>query len=295
MVNRSLVVVGAGGRIGPGRPALSVPAAGVNLTPEGNAPSRGRLSDIRTTTPAADAPTSADWARVLGSHWRRLQLLKALGICAFIALFFSAYFHLLHHPVNPVTVMPLTPLDSWIGFVPAAFWPYASLWFYVGVAPAFQPSLRALLGYGAWAFALCLAGLMCFYLWPTVVPSQAHQLDPSVAHHLGFALMRDVDTAGNACPSMHVATAAFSALWIHRLLAAVRGPAWLQRVNAGWFLLIAWSTVAVHQHVVLDVLAGAALGMVFGLASLCWGPAPRPAAPLAIRPTARPTAPGQPL
>lgn len=65
---------------------------------------------------------------------------------------------------------------------------YVSLWLYVGIAPSLQPSLRALLQYGAWATALCATGLACFYLWPTAVPSQAHHLDPTVAQHAGFAL-----------------------------------------------------------------------------------------------------------
>lgn len=216
-----------------------------------------------------------DWAATLARHWRHRQWLKVIGICAFMWLFFVAYFHVLRNPVHPVTAMPLTPLDDWIAFVPAAFWVYVSLWFYVGIAPGLLPSVRALLGYGAWIAALCAAGLLCFWLWPTAVPSQAHQLDPAVADHPGFALLRGVDAAGNACPSLHVATASFTAMWIHRQLAAAGAPRALQALNLTWLLLIAWSTVAVRQHVVLDVVAGAALGVAFGLAALRFGPAPQ--------------------
>ncbi|MEN9630746.1 MAG: hypothetical protein RJA10_3974 [Pseudomonadota bacterium] len=190
-----------------------------------------------------------------------------------MVLFFQAYFHVLKNPVNPVTAMPLTVVDGWIPFTPAAFWPYVSLWVYVGIAPALQPTLRELLRYGAWITALCVAGLTCFYLWPTAVPSQAHQLDPAVANHAGFALMRGLDAAGNACPSLHVATAMFTALWLQRLLADAGAPALLRGANVLWFVLIAWSTVAVRQHVVLDVVAGVALGVAFAVPSL--RPAPR--------------------
>jgi membrane-associated phospholipid phosphatase len=232
------------------------------------------LNDIsrssRHPTDAALAP--ADWLLTLARHWWHLQGLKILGICTFMWLFFLAYFHVLHNPVHPVTAMPLTALDAWIPFQPAAFWAYVSLWVYVGIAPALQPSLRALLSYGAWITALCAAGLLCFYLWPTAVPSQAHQLDPAVADHAGFALMRGLDAAGNACPSLHVATAMFTALWLQWVLVAVGAPAWPKLVNGLWFLVIAWSTVAVRQHVVLDVLAGAALGAAFAVLSLRFGP-----------------------
>lgn len=222
---------------------------------------------------AAPAPTE-HWAATLARQWRHLQWLKIAGICAFLALFFQGYFHVLRNPAQAVTVMPLTPLDGWIAFEPAAFWVYVSLWVYVGVAPALLPSLRALLGYGAWAAALCGTGLLLFWWWPTAVPSQVHQLDPAIADHPGFALLRGVDAAGNACPSLHVATAVFTALWLQRLFTSVRAPWPLHLANGVWLLLIAWSTVAVRQHVVLDVVAGAALGVAFGLVALRVGPAP---------------------
>lgn len=236
--------------------------------------------EIRGPGPVDGIPSGGNapddhWAATLARHWRYRQWLKIVGICAFMWIFFTAYFHVLRNPANPVTAMPLTPLDGWIAFEPAAFWVYVSLWIYVGIAPALLPSVRALLGYGAWIAALCGAGLLCFWLWPTAVPSQAHQLDPAVADHAGFALLRGIDAAGNACPSLHVATAMFTALWIQRQLAAVRAPWALHAINATWLLLIAWSTVAVRQHVVLDVVAGAALGMAFGLAALRFGPAPQ--------------------
>ena len=232
------------------------------------------MSDFTRSRMSDHAAPVAGWRHTLRRHWWHLQGLKAVGICAFMALFFAAYFRVLHNPVNPVTTMPLTPLDAWIPLQPAAFWVYISLWLYVGIAPALQPSLRALLQYGVWATALCATGLACFYLWPTAVPSQAHHLDPAVAQHAGFALMRGLDAAGNACPSLHVGTAMFTAWWLHRLLAAAHAPAWPRLLNAAWFLAIAWSTVAVRQHVVLDVVAGAALGSVFAVLSLRFGPTP---------------------
>jgi membrane-associated phospholipid phosphatase len=197
-----------------------------------------------------------------------------LGICAFLALFFQGYFFVLRHPSQAVTVMPLTPLDHWIGFEPAAFWVYVSLWVYVGIAPALLPSLRALVGYGAWAGALCASGLLLFWWWPTAVPAPDAVLDAALAAHAGLALLRGVDAAGNACPSLHVATAVFTALWLHRQLAEVRAPRATHAANLAWLALIAWSTVAVRQHVVLDVVAGAALGTAFGLLALRFGPAP---------------------
>jgi len=215
-------------------------------------------------TPPAPLPWTADlWRRM-----RRHFLVKTLGISGFTWLFFIAYFHLLRHPVHPVTLMPLTALDAWIPFQPPTLVAYLSLWLYVGIAPALQLHFRQLVVYGLWIGGLCVTGLALFYFWPTAVPSRM----PTVVDFPGFALLKGVDAAGNACPSMHVAVSIFSAVWLHRLLRDMRAPLALKLLNAAWFGAIAWSTLAVKQHVVLDVLAGAALGLAFAGLSLRWRP-----------------------
>jgi len=220
--------------------------------------------------PPASPRGRPGWAATLARQWRHRQLLKIAGICAFMWVFFAAYFHVLRNPWRPVTEMPLTALDGWIPFQPAAFWAYVSLWVYVGIAPALLPTLAAGLRHAAWAAALCASGLLCFWLWPTAVPPSVHHLDQAMAGHAGFALLRGVDAAGNACPSLHVASAVFSAMGIRRVLAVAGAPWPLHGINLAWLLLIVWSTVAIRQHVVLDVVAGAALGLAFGLASARW-------------------------
>jgi membrane-associated phospholipid phosphatase len=200
---------------------------------------------------------------------KRHLLLKVAGTTAFIAVFFVGYFHVLRHPAYEVTLMPQIFLDRLIGFQPAALLPYASLWLYVGIAPALLYSFRALLAYGAWIGALCLAGLACFHFWPTAIP--ANLVD--TAQYPGFALIRGLDAPGNACPSLHVATAVFSAVWLDRLLRELDAGWPMRAINWGWFALIAWSTMAVKQHVALDVLAGSLLGLAFALPSLRLRPA----------------------
>jgi hypothetical protein len=206
------------------------------------------------------------WKRELPLRMRRHFVLKTLGICGFMWIFFIAYFHLLRNPASPVLQMPLTALDRLIPFTPQALAAYVSLWLYVGIPPGLLLSLRELLVFGLWAAALCISGLACFYFWPTAVPPLA--LDIDLAHHPGFALLQGVDAAGNACPSLHVATAVFSAFWIEQLLRGMHAPTAWRWLNLAWVLLITWSTLATRQHVALDALAGAALGTLFALASL---------------------------
>jgi membrane-associated phospholipid phosphatase len=199
---------------------------------------------------------------------RRLFWLKAIGTTAFTWLFFIGYFHLLRNPAYPVTVMPLTALDHLIPFQPYALGAYLSLWFYVGFAPGLLPNFRELLVYGLWIGALCLTGLGLFFLWPTQIPP----LTIDVSGYPGFAMLQGVDAAGNACPSMHVAVAIFTAIRLDHVLRETRTPVAFRVANWVWFAAIAYSTLAVKQHVVLDALAGALLGIAFAYPSLRWRP-----------------------
>jgi membrane-associated phospholipid phosphatase len=211
---------------------------------------------------------NVSWPNELLVRFRRYFLFKSVGITAFISVFFVAYFHVLRSTAHQAVLMPVTAIDDLVGFQPAALYAYVSLWLYVGLPPAIMLGWRELLGYAGWIAALCIAGLACFWFWPTAVPP--HLVDINL--HPGYRLIRGLDAPGNACPSLHVAAAAFSAIWLDRLLAEV-GTGWrLRTVNWAWFAAIAWSTLATKQHVALDVLAGILLAVAFALPSLRFRP-----------------------
>ncbi len=204
------------------------------------------------------------WWRQLLCRACLLMWLKALGTMAFMGLFFWAYFSVLAHPLRPAWVMPQLALDQWVAFTPLAFPVYASLWIYVSLPPAFLGNLRALLCFGGWMATLCLSGLAIFWLLPTAVPPAG--LDWSAYPQM--ALIKNIDGGGNACPSLHVASAVFAALWLGRVLWQVRAPLWLRGANWLLALAIVWSTLATRQHVLLDVIAGLLLGLLFAFGSL---------------------------
>ncbi len=200
--------------------------------------------------------------RILGRHF----WLKSIGTTAFMLVFFAAYFYLLRHPDGHVTTMPLLALDRWIGFQPWALPIYLSLWVYVSLPPALMSSRSEIVGFGLRIGALCLIGLGVFYLWPTKVPPWNFDL----ARHPDFAVLKGLDAGGNACPSLHVATAVFSAFWLDWMAPGLGFGARMRRVNILWCLAIAYSTMAVKQHVAVDVFSGAALG-----AGVAWITRPR--------------------
>jgi membrane-associated phospholipid phosphatase len=190
--------------------------------------------------------------------------LKSIGTTLFIGLFFGAYFYLLKVPAYPTTVMPTILLDRLIGFQPLALSMYISLWIYVSLPPALLATRRVLYGYGMAMAGTCLAGLIVFYFWPTVVPA-AH-IDWSQYPDVEF--LKNIDAAGNACPSLHVATAVFSGIWLHHLLRRFGAPPWILIFNGAWCIGIAYSALATRQHVAVDVLAGLVLGALAAYLSL---------------------------
>ena len=233
--------------------------------------------------PPASHTERAAWGRELRRRLRLRPLVKGLMTTLGISAFFVAYFWVLQHPQSLPTLMPLTALDAQISFQPAAVVAYFSLWVYVALAPALLESDRELVSYGLAALAISGVGFGIFSLWPTAVPSAG--IDWSA--HPTIAFLKDVDLAANACPSMHVAFAVYTGVWLHDLLRAMHSGRALLALNALWCVLIVYSTVATRQHVVLDVLAGALLGAaVVALALACSGrhsgvaihsaPAPRP-------------------
>ena len=217
--------------------------------------------------PSEVAP-SASWTADLGSRFIRHFPLKLLGTTLWTWAFFVGYFHLLRFPAHAVATVPATLVDRLIPFQPETLVAYVSLWIYVGTAPGLQATFRELLAYGFWAGGLLLAGLGLFWLWPT-------QMSPGTFDSRGFPgfdLLKGIDAAGNACPSMHVAIAIFTATWMEWLLRRVASPRWPRVVNLAWFLAIVYSTMALKQHVFIDVVCGALLGGGFAAASLRWRP-----------------------
>ena len=204
------------------------------------------------------------WYRQVAAVLPRHIYLKSIGTTLFISLFFAAYFHLLKDPAYPTTVMPITAVDRLISFQPLALPVYISVWVYVSFPPALLATRRELYGYGLAMAGTCLAGLIVFYFWPTVVPAA----DIDWARYPDVNFLKSLDASGNAFPSLHVATAVFSGIWLHHLLRRFGAPPWILIFNWAWCIAIVYSTLATRQHVAVDVLAGLLLGMPAAYLSL---------------------------
>jgi len=205
--------------------------------------------------------TASSWPLELKRRMAAALICKMLATTVGISAFFVAYFWVLNNPLGPVLIMPLTALDRSVPIGPWALPLYFSLWLYVSLAPALLRDARELARFGAAAFVLGATGLLIFLLWPTSTPD----FDVDWNRYPSMAFLKDVDASANACPSLHVGFAVFTGLHLDRLLREIRMPQPWRLLNLLWCAGIVYSTLAIRQHVVLDVLAGGALGAAAAL------------------------------
>jgi len=198
--------------------------------------------------------------------------MKLVGMPLGMTAFFAVYFWLLTHARLPVTTVPRIFIDRMVGFEPWALPLYVSLWIYVILAPSLISSRRELVSYAWAAAAMSAVGFGTFILWPTAVPA----VEAAGASGPSLAYLKAVDASGNAFPSLHVAFAVFTALWLGRLLREMGAGMFARALNVLWCAGIVYSTLAIRQHVALDAIAGGVLGAVVAAAHLrLVGPAHR--------------------
>jgi membrane-associated phospholipid phosphatase len=227
-------------------------------------PSSGQ-NEVHSSTAAGYL---APWAVELCNRIRNSFFRTTISTTLLTGLFFIAYFWVQRHPAYTPVMMPQTALDLSIPFQAPALLAYVSVWIYIGFGPGLQRTVREFTVYGLWLCGLCISGLGIFYFWPTQVP----RLALAATSFPGFATLHRIDESGNACPSMHVAVAVFTMVRVDEVLRSMRVPTQMRLINAGWFAAIVYSTLAIKQHLLIDVGAGASLGLIFALMSLRWRP-----------------------
>jgi membrane-associated phospholipid phosphatase len=220
---------------------------------------------MKPLQPASQTGNSLDvcqpngrWRQQVWPRMRTLWVAKVAGTILSMPVFFVVYFWLLKHPLFPVTIIPLTAVDRLIGFWPETFPLYVSLWVYVVLPPMFLKNRRELGSYGLAVVGLSAIAFVFFLFWPTSTPKS----DIDWSQHPSVSFLKTVDASGNACPSLHVAFAVFTAIWLERLLCEMGIGHLVRALNWVWCLGILYSTMAIRQHVALDVLAGAMLGAI---------------------------------
>lgn len=206
-------------------------------------------------------------------NWKEIRerfkshcLLKGIGSTVAISAFFVCYFMILQNPVLPVRMVPVLRLDEWIPVLPWSVWIYFSLWVYICLPQSLMREVRPMGHYLSGSVLLAMLGLLIFLGYPTAVPDW----DIDWSSYSFIAFLKETDASGNALPSLHVAFALFSGLWLAGLLKRLGAhPVW-HWGNGIWCAAIVASTMTTKQHVLWDVLSGALLGSVVFVANRWW-------------------------
>jgi len=227
-------------------------------------------------TPSASDASSSSTAQQpwVAALWRRcitLFPLKLVGNTVATLGFFPLYFWIMKH-AGQAWVLPLTAVDHLIAFWPALLPVYLSLWGYIALPVLLAKDKRELSSFSFGCAAMTVFALLVFWFVPTAIPNFAVDTAPGTS----LQFLKMVDSAGNAFPSLHVSFSVFTCVALARQLRAVGAPAWLRAVNVAWAVGIVYSTMAVRQHVLIDVLGGLALGVALGVATRQRGPALAP-------------------
>ncbi len=210
-----------------------------------------------------DGLVAVPWQRTLGRRVATLWPLKFVGNTFATVGFFVLYFQVMQHRLPNAWMLPLTPLDRWLELRVWALPLYGSLWLYLALPVAFARDMRELNAFTLRAAAMSAIALTVFWFWPTAVP--IFVIDGEL--HPALHFLKTTDAAGNAFPSLHVSFSVFACAVLMRQLREVGAPAWMHLLNVAWAVGIVYSTLAIRQHVAIDVAGGLLLGLAF-----CWQP-----------------------
>jgi hypothetical protein len=167
------------------------------------------------------------------------------------------YMLLQRHPVFPVTTMQPGGLDQMIPFAPGTVYLYESIWFLVPIAPWLMLSRTDLLRYTAGLGLISLVAFSVFVLFPTASPR------PHAVHDVNalYRALVQVDNELNAFPSLHAAFAIFHAACCQAVFDRADRHRPIRLIIWLWATGIVASTLLTKQHVVIDAVAGTALGL----------------------------------
>lgn len=166
---------------------------------------------------------------------------------------YQFYFWCQRHPQNSVRSFR-SKLDERVPYWPSWAWIYSFLYYPAIVYLNWTVSSPRHFNHLAMSFFILLAGQMLFFVFfPVETPAHWRTLNQGKSLSERFLLfVRRFDAPSNCFPSMHVSVAMLTALHARPLL----GP-----LVYLFPALIAFSCIFTKQHYLLDLPAGAALGL----------------------------------
>lgn len=190
-------------------------------------------------------------ARLQAKLVLKLVLLAVLNLCVYGPYLFLQRCHFF-----PATNMSPGIFDRWIPFSDHAVWLYFSIYLLMPVGPFLMNDRKQILRYAAGIVFISLIADMIFLFWPTVCPR------PDIGEtNAAYQTLTALDNSFHALPSLHAAFAIYSALCGSLVLRGLGSRRFWRTGLWLWAVLILWATLATKQHVVVDIVAGSALGL----------------------------------
>ena len=163
-----------------------------------------------------------------------------------------------HIHLFPPRLLPMSPLDHAVPFMPWTVWIYTSEYLFFA---AVYVTCRDLVNLNKYLYSFIVlqsVSVAIFWLWPTTYPRDAFPLTkdiPWLTYEL-FKNLRTTDSPANCCPSLHVSSVYLSA-FIFLDDQPKKFPFFFT-----WGTFIALSTLTTKQHYIVDVIAGLSLALI---------------------------------
>jgi hypothetical protein len=204
-------------------------------------------------SPHTNSPQFPTLLEMALSLWRiKLALMVGLTL-----LFCFPYVYIANHPLFPARDVPLTWLDSAIPFNHHWIWVYQSVYLLTALLPLVAHTREQLRRFVT-GYAL-LVGI-CFFIF-IFFPTQIVRHHPAEEDvNFMFRLLWLYDGNYSALPSLHVGFLYFTLMFARRAYGPP--PHWVSALLITWFLLIAYSTLALKEHYVWDLVTGVGIAVV---------------------------------
>lgn len=186
-----------------------------------------------------------------------ISLLLRIGSAMGMFIFFQfGYLWAQNHDGFSV-VYVMTAIDEWVPLIPIFILPYMAGYFFALVPFFLLRSRSDLQAAVIGAFCILVISFLCFRFFPISMEKIYATGDDFFSRLTLF--QQKTDTTFNTFPSLHVSLNVFAHFVLRKHLGRT---SWISLIIA---VLVAVSTVFVKQHYVIDLIGGAALGVVFGL------------------------------
>lgn len=197
-----------------------------------------------------DTPPSDIRSRLV-SQWRFKLLLTGVLGAAFVP-----YFLLQQFPLGRYWTPPSCVIDDLARFDPRWVFVYQSIYVPFNLVPWMCWRRDQLTRYARGYLVLLGVSFAVFAAFPSLGPSR----DDGAGHAL-YSLLCVLDTRGNALPSLH------AGLIVYTFIVATQLS--LRRATVAgltlWSIVTLYSTLALKQHYVIDLVAGGAVGVIAGV------------------------------